>query len=395
MELPSQSSSKTVHSDRHVAVLVDTATNWGRRIVTGINGFMRTTENWRIFFEPRGPFEPMRLPSGWRGDGVIARVSSTEMVEHLQGSGLPVVNVSAINLPRQPFPTVANDMEEVARSSADYFIDRGFRNFAYLSLIGLEYVERQRSAFVAAVGERGFACAVREIPLRAGSQQPDWSLNLDDLGRWIAALPKPLAVLTWSGAREIIHSCQLAGMRVPEDVAVLAAMDNFECQISSIPVSAVELDGERIGYEAARTLNASWQSGQSSESRKLFPPKGIITRQSTDIFAVADPAVATALHYIRTHLDQAIQVEDIARHAGVSRRVLERRFQDLLQRSPGEDLRRSRLCKAELLLEQSDLPIYEVAERSGFGSPEYLTVVFRREKKQSPLKYRRKFSGFF
>jgi DNA-binding LacI/PurR family transcriptional regulator len=67
-----------------------------------------------------------------------------------------VVNVSAIHLPGAPeFPRVNTDVADTAQMAADYFLERGFRNFAYLSLRGLEYAARQQHAFVAAVEKAG------------------------------------------------------------------------------------------------------------------------------------------------------------------------------------------------------------------------------------------------
>jgi len=373
---------------RRVAVLVNTATNWGRGILTGINEYALRKDNMQILSEPRGPGEELRLPTGWQGDGVIARITSAEMVTHLEASRLPVVNVSGIHLPRQPFPLVTSDMEQIARYGANFFFESGFRHFAYLSLKGLEYVSRQQEAFVRAVEEKGYRCAVRKIPTYADSQVPDWKLDVRELGEWIGRLPKPLAILTWSGGQEIVLACQHAGLRIPDEVALLSAMDDFLCQIVSPSISAIESDCRGIGHEAARLLSAMMDGESTPEQAQLFPPLRVIARQSTDTLAIDDPVLATALRFIREEAARPIRISEIVRHAGVSRRVLERRFAEKMQRTPGEELRRCRLARATVLLEQTKLPIAEVAERSGFGSPEYLTYVFRKRYSMSPLRYR-------
>ncbi|NLC82767.1 MAG: helix-turn-helix transcriptional regulator, partial [Lentisphaerae bacterium] len=53
------------------------------------------------------------------------------------------------------------------------------------------------------------------------------------------------------------------------------------------------------------------------------------------------------------------------------------------------EIRRCRMEQAKTLLETTDLPVPDVAEQSGFGSPEYLAAVFRRAFGLTPLKYRR------
>ena len=117
-------------------------------------------------------------------------------------------------------------------------------------------------------------------------------------------------------------------------------------------------------------------------------PLGIVTRQSTDTLAIHDSNLVKALNFIRRSPAQLIHVGDVARHAGVSRRVLERHFLQTLGRAPAEEIRRVRLERAKQLLVETNLPIPEVADAAGFGSPEYLAYVFRQSCRQTPLKYR-------
>jgi LacI family transcriptional regulator len=64
-----------------------------------------------------------------------------------------------------------------------------------------------------------------------------------------------------------------------------------------------------------------------------------------------------------------VQVNDVAQHAGVSRRVLERRFMQVLERTVAEEIRRVHFELAKKLLVETDLAIPEVADAAGFGTP--------------------------
>ena len=64
--------------------------------------------------------------------------------------------------------------------------------------------------------------------------------------------------------------------------------------------------------------------GQSSIQ---VPPLRVVPRRSSEILAISDPALVKAVGFIRDHAHEPIQVPDVARHAGLSRRVLERRFE--------------------------------------------------------------------
>jgi hypothetical protein len=73
---------------RRVAVLVDTSTSWGRRIIEGVHRYESEHSRWQLFVEPRGVDQRRWLPAGWQGDGVIARVGFPELSEQLGGLGL-------------------------------------------------------------------------------------------------------------------------------------------------------------------------------------------------------------------------------------------------------------------------------------------------------------------
>jgi len=179
------------------------------------------------------------------------------------------------------------------------------------------------------------------------------------------------------------------GINIPEDIALLSASDDLLCEASPISISSVRSAGERIGYEAAEMLDLFMSGKVVKERVKLIPPLKIITRQSTDALAIKDPVLVKALKYIRENAGQLIKIDDICRHAGVSRRLLERHFQNGMQRTPAAEIRRVHLERAKLLLAETDKPIPDISDASGFGSPEYMAQIFRLELDTTPLKYRR------
>lgn len=378
---------------RRVAVLVDTSTDWGRRIITGVVSYVREHERWQLFIAPVGLEEQHLLPSGWRGDGVIARVSTSRIANHLKLRNIPVVNISGVQIPGPQFPRVANDVGMVAKMAAEYFLARGFKNFGYISPLGFEPVAEQRESFVAALAEAGFDCAVYSVKTHHGAQNLDWNANIHQLSDWLCSLPRPLAVLTWSGGREVIYAAQQAGLSVPEEVSVMSGSDDFLCEVSQVPISAVRAAGERIGYEAASQLDALMRGGGDPNFSIYIPPANVITRQSTDTLAISDRSLIQALTFIRENSEKPIQVRETASQAGVSRRVLERRFKEVLGSTPAEHIRRSHLDRAKRLLSETNLAMPDVAEAAGFGSPAYMSFVFRKELGTTPLRYRREARG--
>ena len=374
-----------------VAVLVDTSTLWGRLVVRGIQEFAHRNGPWLTYIEPRGMEELTRVPAGWRGQGVIARIGRPQMAAELRTLGCPVVNVSGIELPRCRFPRVTTDLKASGRLAAEYFLARGYRHGAYISLSDLPYVSAQQQAFTAALAAAGGSCAVYSVRAHHGAE-PDWNLDLGKVGAWLRDLPRPLGLLSWNAScsRDALYAAQMAGLLVPEDVAILSGTDDdLFCEFSHVPLSGIRPPAEQIGHQAALVLHRLMRGGRPPRRPLLLAPLGITTRQSTDTLALADPALVKAVNFIRANAGRRFGIDDVARHAGVSRRLLEGRFASQLRRTPVQEVQRVRLEKAKDLLYRTDLPIPDVAETSGFGSPEYFAYVFKRTQQCSPLRYRR------
>lgn len=384
---------KTETTPKRVAVLVDTSTTWGRNLIAGVHRYSQERGNWELFIEPRGLEQRRWLPMGWSGDGVIARVGLRDLAKRLKSLSIPVVNVSAISLPRVRFPRVISDQQSAARMAAEHLVARGFRHFGYFSQLDLDYVSEHAKAFATAVGTWGYHCETFAVPTLGGNE-PTWNLDFKRVAKWLMTLPKPVALFTWnsSAARDLIYACQRAGLAVPEQVAVLSGSDDeLLCEVTPVPISAVQLDSETIGYTAAAELQQLMDESNLGTAEGIWvPPRGVVERRSTDSLAHRDEAMVKALRAIRFDYSQSMTVDQLAKIAGLSRRALELRFRQLVGRSPAAEMRRLRLENAITLLRQTNLAVSQVAERCGFSSPEYMASVFREEYGVSPLHFRKK-----
>ncbi|ORM70319.1 helix-turn-helix domain-containing protein [Pantoea rwandensis] len=104
-------------------------------------------------------------------------------------------------------------------------------------------------------------------------------------------------------------------------------------------------------------------------------------------------SLAPLLDDLRTHLTTPMVIEALAQQVGMSRRTFIRRFHTATGTSPGEWMLGIRLEKACALLENERLSIEQVAEQSGFGSPETLRHHFRQRLHTSPTKWRKAFNA--
>jgi transcriptional regulator GlxA family with amidase domain len=90
-------------------------------------------------------------------------------------------------------------------------------------------------------------------------------------------------------------------------------------------------------------------------------------------------------------LTEPLDVAAMARHAGVSPRTFARRFRSEAGTTPLQWLLSRRVLEAQRLLEETDLPVDEVAWRAGFGAAASLREHFRRANGTTPTAYRRAF----
>jgi LacI family transcriptional regulator len=132
------------------------------------------------------------------------------------------------------------------------------------------------------------------------------------------------------------------------------------------------------------------RGGRAPAKPILVPPGRVIARQSTDTIAIDDPDIAAAVRYIREHVHEPTSVKDLLGAVPISRKKMERRFEKILGRTPGEEIARVHIESAISLLEQTDLPIPVVAKRAGFTGRIVFSAFFHRHKGLSPTQYRRK-----
>jgi LacI family transcriptional regulator len=381
---------------RCVALLIDTSTSWGIRLIKGINQYAHEAGNWLIHVEPRGRYERLHVPAGWTGDGIIARINWKTLAEEVVASGLPAVNVSWYPFAGPRIARCTVDERHTGRMAAEYFLGNGFQQFAYCGPLDRPgYVDLLSQAYSDVIQASGGACHRYEPP--GGDQRSiAWNVHLASLVKWLKALPKPIALLAWSAARgrQVIEACHYAGLRVPDDVSVLGGeFDDLMSNISNPPQSTIDQPSEQVGYAAAELLDRMMSGRKISVEPLLFPPSRVDIRHSTDTLAVDDPLVREALDLIRRQAPHGIYVSDVVRKLSIARRTLEQRFVRLIGRTPAAEIRRVRLEEAKRLLIHSDRSIADVARATGFGQQDLFSRTFRRSVGMAPSEFRRQHHG--
>lgn len=377
---------------RRVLLLIERQVGFRLSVLEGIFRYTRNLEHWICHGADltEGAIDALRAV---KPDGIIAGLWDLPVARKLVKRHPLVIDVFDWH-PTLEVPRVALDNLAIGRMAAGYFLDKGYRQLAFLGHQTHAFSVERRIGFEATAAEAGVpvhiapeSCSMGDVWVARGEPP-----NGAAVSRWVRSLPKPIAVFCASdgwGVR-LTDACHALDVDVPGAISVLGVdNDALLCQLSSPPLSSVRTSAERVGYAAAQMLDQMMEGRYSGPPQVLFPPTDIVERQSTDVLQIGDPDLAMALRFIADHAHQRISLDAIAAHVIVPKRTLQRRFKQALGRSIHQELTRCRLERAKRLLGDSDLSIPQIARRCGLGSRERLSRVFRSHVKQSPIEYRR------
>ncbi len=108
---------------------------------------------------------------------------------------------------------------------------------------------------------------------------------------------------------------------------------------------------------------------------------------------LTDPRVLRIIDIMEDHIEDPLDLPQLAARAGVSQRQMERLFRTHVKRSPVQFYTRLRLRHARCLLHQTDLGVVEIGLASGFGSAEHFSRSFKSAFGVSPAADRRTVQG--
>ncbi len=369
-----------------VAVLLESSHETSRGMLRGILKYVRLNGPWALHLVPGGARD-QRLPNAgaWRGSGIIARVPNAKTASEIVAARLPAVIIDPLDpllAPSHPLSRccrVRCDSQAVACLAADHLVAGGFTHFAFAGApVAPNWSRWRQEAFASRLAEHGHACSVYPGP--PARDRSEWERERAAMCRWLAKLPKPVAVFAANDARgrQVLDACLAADLPVPYQVAVLGVNnDELICETSQPPLSSVAVDVEQAGYAAAELLDHLMR-GTLREPRIItYQPAEVVRRASTERLPVTDRLVIRALEYIRINAGLNIRVTDVAGHLGVTRRWLEKRFAAELDRSVLDEIQRVRFETVRGLVSQTDLAFTEIARRCGFTSANHLGIIFK------------------
>ncbi|MBI1369616.1 MAG: helix-turn-helix domain-containing protein [Planctomycetes bacterium] len=384
-----------------VALLIESSRAYGRGLLRGIAAYARTHGRWSIFHQERAQADdvPDWLHK-WKGDGVIARIETPRLISQLQKLNLPTIDLRGLHdVPG--IPLIETNDQSVVRLAIDHLLERGFTQFAYCGFAGTNYSDRRLRYLRELLAARGVEAAIfngsggaprKDAGDTTTSIEVRGLMQEAQIADWIAALPKPIGLIACNDVRgqQVLNACNERGIAVPDEVAVIGVDDDeVLCELCNPPLTSVAPNTEKIGYEAAALLDAMMAGRPAPEHKMFIEPRGVVTRQSTDVLAVADRDIAAAVRFIREHAMDGISVESVLAQVPLSRSTLERRFSRLLGRSPKAEILRVQLERVKQLLRETDFTLPKIAQFAGFKHPEYMCAMFKHKTGMTPGDYRR------
>jgi LacI family transcriptional regulator len=366
---------------RRILVDIDTRRSYQRDMIEGIIQFNHKVASWELMTPNAEYTTSQDILVQEDIDGILVEGLADLLYQVNRDKKIPGVVLAAWRS-SEDFPSVSTDLPAVTRIIFDYFRQRGYRRFAFYGNPG-----HGRSEFLAQLTRaEGLAFAELDGPEAQGP-----SISKEQRDAWLGSLSYPAAVVAAGipAAREVLTSCRIQNILVPEQVAVMAiGNDELRCELANPPLSGAGINAVRIGYHGARLLHEWLENDGPQTMQHTVGPGEIIERRSSQAMDIDDPALQKALAFIYENTGEPFEVQDVTDAVSIGARTLQRRFKQTLGRTVQQEILRTRVEQAKRLLASTDLDMHAVALRSGFGHRQRMNPVFKRLTGMSPSQYR-------
>lgn len=312
-------------------------------------------------------------------DGIIAAVHRADDRRKILASGIPTVlfEPTLFSPARRARPantmTFFNDHEAEGRTAADYFLERGYRNFAYVGTASrTAWSEARRKGFASRLSKSGFAPAVYAPP--PPTERKDFACEAKRLVVWLKGLAPRTAVFVAHDerAREVVLAAKRARRTIPDDLAILGVDDDeLLCSTASPALSSIAVDAQETGARFAQALDALLK-GHFHEPIVRTCHTHVVARRSTEAFSLNDPFLARALSYAAANLANRPRLDTLAAAAHCSKRTLQMRARKVLGHSIKEEMSALQLREARRRLAARHADPEAVARETGFCNASHL-----------------------
>jgi LacI family transcriptional regulator len=378
-----------------IILLIDFTEDYGKSLLKGVTKYSKENGPWMFCRMPLQYREDLSMDNiiqfakDWKADGIIAQFYNHANIKKLVETKIPVI-VEDFKERFDEFPNITGGYFEAGQMGAKYFINKGYKNFAFYGFDNIVWSRERAEGFEDSVKKHGEK--VHFFNPKKMESRELWYYKPSALSKWLTKLPKPIAIMACDDerAQNITEACKHSKIKIPEEVAVLGVdNDELTCNLSDPPLSSIGLDTEQGGYEAAKLMRQLIENKYQEYYDIIVRPNTIITRQSTDICATTDKQIAKALNFIHQNIENNINVEDVLKETSISRRALEKRFLEVTDSAIYKYICHLRIRKFSDRLLESEKSIYEIAIELGYNDNKNLSRLFKQINGCTPLQYRK------
>jgi LacI family transcriptional regulator len=375
---------------RQIALAFPSGLTFVERILKGFVDYSRKRGGWSFVRIPERMDPSLHWLRNCDSDGALIMVSNEQAAETARSLPMPVVNLSAyFNI--SDLPTVMVDQQEIARIAARHLLERNHSRFAYYGTSDLWYSRVRRETFVETVEAAGGECQVLEVPTVTQNAE-GWKSQRESLDRWLRTLRPPVGIMASTDFRAcmLAHACAQAGLRIPEDVALIGVDNEPTPEFQDPPLSSVSRNDAEVGLRAAALLDHLMEGGSAPAGPILVPPDGVVCRHSTEPVRINRARIARAVRFIHRNIHRPFGVEELLVVASMPRGAFEQHFINTVGIPPDSFIDRCRVERAtDLLASTPNRSLTEIASLSGFCNPRRFRQVFRRLVGMPPAVYLR------
>ena len=373
-----------------VILLIDCTSEFDRKLLRGMMRYSKENGPWLFYRTPSDyHFDGSReewiaqWAKEWKADAIIGRWNENKL-HLLDELGIPIV-LQNIKSRSDIYSNLTGDYIGTGQLAAQYFRKKFYTSYAYFGRTDIIWSEER---------ERGF----REEVMKVNStysvfvEEPGAVYDRQELTDWLMSLPKGTGLFCSNDAQAltITETCMIAGIKVPEDIAVLGVDDDdLICEISDPTISSIQLEVERGGYETCRLLHQQILSKNRKPFNVVISPSEIKERSSTLAYNISDQHIRNVTRYIDENYKIDISMDNIFQLVPLSRRSVEMRFKKATGMTIYQYILNKRIEHFAYLLITSDKPYIDLAYEVGFKDIANVSRTFRKYKGCTPLEYRK------
>ncbi len=377
-----------------VILLTDFSEEYAKLLLKGIVEYSKEHEPWVLCKMPlsyrdvHGIDGVLQWALKWGADAIIAQFYPTDNVSIFKEYGIVAI-AQDFKTRFTEIPNITGAHTIAGKIGANYFIQKGFKNFAFYGFKNIVWSQERCEGFKNELKENNLCNSYFEYQNEEFKEL--WFYESKPLIDWLRILPKPIAIMACDDnqGHHITELCKQYGIMIPEEISILG-VDNDEsiCSLSEPPLSSINQAVEKGGYETARLIEKLTGNPNAEYENIIVQPTSIITRQSTDIYATEDYHIAVVLKHIHQNSDKKLNVDDITKLVPLSRRLLEIRFKHVTGLPIYTYILNLRIEKFAQKLLENNIPIVEIAMDLEFSDYKNISRQFKKAKGCTPSDYR-------